>query len=220
MSAAIYRGPTRGYTLTDDDVLWLARGFVGEGGEGCTRKEASALFWCWMDCFLLVRGRWLQEGWSFLSLLRAHSQPLNPLWSDANSDKCVANPSYCTQDKLARRVRIQNMSIGTLRGYGVYQLAMEAQAGTLERAISEPTYDFAACSLTAKQSRPCAGTSVGGNCFLTYSCLKAGEKSDVLSGEVALGTSVETIGVSAVGLLFGAACAWAVWTLLKKRKKG
>lgn len=218
MSKAIYRGPKKGYTLSDTDVLWLARGFIGEGGEGCTRKEASALFWCWMDRFMLVNGRWLQEGWDFVQLLRAHSQPLNPLWSDASTEKCRANPTYCTPDKIARRQRIQNMSITALRGYGAYQLALEAQEGTLERAIARPTYDFAACSLTAKQGRPCPGTSVGGNCFLTYDCLKSGERGGIVKGEVELGISTSTIGFSVVGVLFGVGVAWAAWTLWKKKR--
>ena len=83
--SAIYRGPTRGYQLTDDDVLWLARGFVGEHGKDCTRDEARALFHSWMDRFLLVNAIWLKKRFSFVQLLRAHSQALKKSWGDPTS---------------------------------------------------------------------------------------------------------------------------------------
>ncbi len=216
---AIYRGPTRGYQLTSEDVLWLARAFVGEAGEDCTRKEASALFWCWMDRFMLVNGRWLTEGWSFAALLRAHSQPINPLWADANTSLCLAHPEACTSEKLARRAYIRSLSVSKLQSLGAYQRALEAQEGTLERAVGSATYDFAACSLTAKQGRPCPGISIGGNCFLTYECLKEDEKKSIIAGEVKIGTSTKTLGISALGVIFGAVVLWAAWTLYKKRKQ-
>ena len=83
--AVIYRGPTRGYQLTSEDVLWLARGFVGEHGDNCTRDEARALFDSWMDRFLLVNAVWLRSRYSFTQLLRAHSQALKASWGDPNS---------------------------------------------------------------------------------------------------------------------------------------
>lgn len=176
---AIYRGPTRGYELTDTDVLWLARGFVGEAGS-VTREEAGALFHCWMDRFLLLNMVWLKNKWPFYKFLQSHSQPINPLWTDPNGAKCTKYPKYCTDAHISRRKRIQSLTIKQLTDQGAYQFAKAAQQGDLQRAISEPTYDFAACSLTRKQGRPNEGINLGGNCFLPYSSLKDNEKQAVI----------------------------------------
>jgi hypothetical protein len=184
VSAAIYRGPTRGYTLTDDDVMWLARAFVGECGEDCTRKEAEYHFYCWLDRFLLMRGRWLAEGWSFEQLLRAHSQPINPLWATAGANKCLQHDpdgvDECSPQRIARRAQIRNMTVGRLSSLGVYQYALDAQAGKLKRRYAAPLYDFAARGLVEKQNRPCFGVLVGGQRFLPYECLTASDQKMVL----------------------------------------
>jgi len=75
-----------------------------------------------------------------------------------------------------------------LKSFGAYTYAIEAQNGSLERLIQEPTYDFAACSLTRRQNRPCEGINIGGSCYLTWACLTSKEKSQVLSGEVVIET--------------------------------
>lgn len=217
--AVIYRGPNRGYTLTDEDVLWLARAFVGEAGEDCSEQEAAYLFWCWMQRFMLVKAAWNSESWSFTDLVRAHSQPVNPLWAVAGQGKCVSHPDYCTSDKIARRAKVSGYSVSELSGFGVYQYALKAQSGDLPNPESQPIYDFAACSLIAKQGRPCTGINVGNNCFLTYECLKDSEKKNITPGSVELGTSSTKIGVVILGILFGTAVAWALWTLYGKKKR-
>lgn len=229
MTNAIYRGPTRGYTLTDDDVLWLARAFVGEAGENCTREEAEYHFYCWLDRFLLVRKRWLTEAWSFAALLRAHSQPINPLWATAGAGKCAEKDpngvKECDAGHISRRAYIRSLSVSQLTSFGVYQYALEAQAGTLRRRKSYPLYDFASSGTVEGQRRPCTGILVGGQRFLPYECLTADEKSTVLKNEngtlakVEGGLKVSSIGKIAIGVLFGTAVLWAAWTLYTKRKE-
>lgn len=217
--AAIYRGPEKGYVLDDNDVLWLARAFVGEAGEDCDERDAGALFHCWMDRFHLVRARWNTEGWPFVRLLTAHSQPVNDLWIDPDGEKCRAHPEACTASRIARRKYIQGLTQADLERIGVWDLALAAQDGSLPRTIAEPTYDFAACSLTSKQGRPCPGTNINGNCILTYECLKDGEREDVIPGTVTVEGSVAQQvvtggavagGIGALLLAIGAGVAWLV----------
>jgi hypothetical protein len=212
MIIAIYRGPTRGYQLTYDDVLWLARGFVGEHGEKCSRKAAAALFHSWMDRFLLVNGPWLRERWNFWQLLRAHSQALKPAWGDPDSSKCKKHPSHCTPTHIARRHRIWGLTKKQLQAFGVWKYAVEAQAGDLARVIPAPCYDFAACSLTRQQNRPNAGVPVQGSCYLTYDSLTRGERSNVKKGEVVVSKITAERSINYVlGFAIVAIAVYCIW---------
>lgn len=220
--AAIYRGPKRGYTLDDTDVLWLARGLVGEGGENISRRTAAAHAWSWMERLHLVNAVWSQTGWSYAALVKAHSQALSDLWLDQNSDRCQQYPDKCTAASIARRERIRSLTRAQLEAYGVWQMAVEFQEGTLERPYSEPMYDFAACSLTRRQGRPCAGTEFDGQCFLPYSCLKSGERAAVIDGTVDV--EVNPFGVPKklggwlwIPVLLGA--GYLGWKLWPRRRK-
>ena len=181
--ASVYRGPTRGYKLTETDVLWLARAFIGEAGYHVTGTHAAWLFWAWIGRFLLLDARWNRAGWDFTRFLQSHSQPINPLWTDAHGEKCQRYPKYCTQAHLQRRREIQSLTVEELRELGVYQLALDAQNGELEDPYIKPLYDFAACSLTRKQNRPDPGIDVGGNCFLPFHSLKPGERAMVITDD-------------------------------------
>lgn len=217
--AAIYRGPERGYTLDYADVLWLARGLVGEGGENISRTTAAWHAWSWLERLLLdTRFR----SWSYGKMVENHSQALSPLWLDPDSAKCKQFPDDCKGTRLARRERMRSLSESQLRGYGVWQLAEEFQAGTLDCPYSEPMYDFAACSLTRKQSRPCAGVEQAGQCFLPYRCLKSGEKATVIPGTVDLEVNPFDIPKKLGGwmwipvVLAGGYLAWKLWPRRKR----
>jgi hypothetical protein len=236
-TVAIYRGPTRGYSLTDDDVLWLARGFVGEFEGHLTRKNAQWHFWCWMDRFLLINGGWLKDNRSFYDFIRSHSQAINPIWMTPGSAKCASSSTgACAPDKIARRARMCSLGISQLQSYGsakapVYQWALEAQAGTLERPTSAALYNFAACNaIKENQSdRPCPGIDVDGQCFIIHDCfmgkydgsLKMNDDGS-LPDAVSLGIATKTIGKTVVAVLFGVVVVWAIWTLKpwKRGKKG
>lgn len=219
MTTAIYRGPERGYSLSDDDVIWLARAFVGEFEGHLSRKNAQWHFWCWMDRFLLWKGA--RSLSSFVDLLRSHSSAINPIWMVAGEKKCENMArKECALNLIARRHRMCGLSIKELQHNGAYGFALEAQAGTLERPTGRAIYDFASCEMVGDQHRPCTGISVDGQCFLTFDCLSAKEQAALirnpdgsLPAAVSLGTPVASIAKTAVGLLFGAVVIWALWTL-------
>jgi hypothetical protein len=100
------------YRITPTDVLWLKRMIVGEGGDRPSRRSVAALLWAMANYHMLVEGpRGARPRFSTLTaLLRAYSQPLNPLWSSATTSKCQAYPHLCTSTHLARRARIQRQS--------------------------------------------------------------------------------------------------------------
>lgn len=197
--------------MTSDDVLWLARGFVGECGEDCTREEAQWHFWSWMDRFLLWRGAAKLP--TFAALLRSHSQALNPLWMTVGEGKCAQFPDDCSTARIARRQYVCSLSPSQLQGFGVWTYAVEAAEGKLLRPVKEPIYDFASCELVAKQGRSCTGYSYRGQCFLPFDCLKTSERAAVLEGEVSgyptSGALLKTVAVGG----FLAAVGWALWTL-------
>ncbi|MHC4643926.1 MAG: hypothetical protein ACYTBJ_00390 [Planctomycetota bacterium] len=146
-----------------------------------------------MDRLHLWNAVWSQEGWDLHQLIRAHSQPVNPLWLNPDGSKCRKHPEACTKARLARRRHIQSLTEAQLRTIGAWQLAEAARDGSLPRPISDPIYDFASCSLTGRQNRPCPGVNIGGNCFLTYDCLKPSEKERVIAGAVIQDMPVEEV---------------------------
>ena len=92
------------YTITADDLLWLARSVQYEGG------SAEATVWVYAQRQALYR-----RSSSLASLLRAHSQPINPLWDEATDAKCLEHPEACTPALLARRAEARSRTWGQLR---------------------------------------------------------------------------------------------------------
>jgi hypothetical protein len=177
MTAVVYRGPERGIKLGDEDLMMLARAFIGEAGKHLSRKEASSLFWCWMDRLLLMNAMWSREGWPFWKLVEQHSIPVKPSTLDPSGAWCQKHPKDCTSSQINRRRWIQSLTQEQLVNLGSWGFALEAQAGTLERVIPKPTYDFASCKRVK-------GVNVGGNCFQTYEYLSSSKKKQVIPGEV------------------------------------
>jgi len=186
---AIFRGPKRAYQFTDSDVEWLARSMWGEASDD---EGRIAVCWTHINRFLLVKYRWLNEGWSFKQYVQSHSQPINPDWRRDGKfcrpgGKYHGNQTYCNETQLARRDKYQTQPVPAK----IYALAEKFAAGDIPTPFVEPTYDFAACWLTKKQGRPNPGVSIGGNCHLTYSSLKPGEVGGVLKGYVSVeGSSI------------------------------
>lgn len=108
----VMRGPTGAtYTLTDDDLLWLARAINGEAGTKA--RGGAAVAWALAQNFMLV-GRRPPRVSTFTALIRSYCQPVNPIWADPNGAKCQRNPAACTPAKIARRAQITNMSWGRI----------------------------------------------------------------------------------------------------------
>ncbi len=209
---AIFRGPKKGYTLTDTDIEWLARSMWGEASN---KNGRIAVAWSHINRFLLINYRWMQAGWSFTRYMQSHSQPINPQWR-RDGKFCRPGGKYygrkeCSESLLKRRDKFQKGPIPS----HIMALAIEFADGKYPSPFSEPTYDFAACWLTEKQRRPNRGIELGGNCHLPYSALKPSETGAVIPGEVRVeglsGLPPREITIPFVGVLLtglGALFAW------------
>jgi hypothetical protein len=82
------------YQVTAEDLLWLGRAVEFEGG---TAPDATI----WTYAQLAVR----RNASSLTALIRAHSQPVNPLWDESTDEKCQMYPEHCTVSQLERRAR-------------------------------------------------------------------------------------------------------------------
>lgn len=80
------------YQVTPEDILWLARSIQYEGGD-----HASTI---WTYAQLQAKRR---RSSSLASLVRAHSQPVNPAWDELTDAKCQQHPDRCTPRHLQRR---------------------------------------------------------------------------------------------------------------------
>lgn len=102
------------YQLTPDDILWLARSVQFEGG-----TNPSAVIWTYAQRLALpgVRSNYS----SLASLVRAHSQPVNPKWA-RDGVFCKPGGSYagkpeCSESKLTRRDRAQSIPWSELNAH-------------------------------------------------------------------------------------------------------
>jgi len=90
------------YQITPDDVLWAARAARCEGGG---EQGEAATLWTWTARFALPSYR--RRYGTLMDLVRAHSQPVNPIWQRTGS-KCVQGGQYhgtahCDEAKLSNR---------------------------------------------------------------------------------------------------------------------
>lgn len=94
--------------ITDDDVLWLMRMCVGEGGMDCSRNKAAAMMWSMINRWFLHPGR---KHWpSFKHLLRRFSQPINPRWARGGDlAEKYKNTRFADPKRLKRRDKISNL---------------------------------------------------------------------------------------------------------------
>jgi hypothetical protein len=90
------------YQITPEDALWLARSIQYEGGN----KNATL----WTYAQRLAN----RQGSNLASLVRAHSQPVNPIWASMSGSGCVAHPDRCTPSQLARRQEAASRSWDSL----------------------------------------------------------------------------------------------------------
>lgn len=90
------------YQITPTDLLWLGRALQFEGG------DPVATLWTYTQ-------RQAKTRWSSLAgLVRAHSQPVNPLWDSPDDPKCQQYPHRCTPHQLERRRQARTTPWGAL----------------------------------------------------------------------------------------------------------
>lgn len=104
---AVYQGPDREFEVDKDTALWLARMLYGECGDDCTRQHASAVLWSITNRYLLHKSRFKSVSWdSLVKLVRAFSQPLNPLWARGGK---LATFYESPERQLKRREKMANL---------------------------------------------------------------------------------------------------------------
>jgi len=92
------------YQLTPDDLLWMGRAAQFEGG-----SSPESTIWT-----LTQRQAQIKKP-SLISLVRAYSQPINPIWQTPGEGKCVQYPDRCTASNIARRLVARTTSWDDLR---------------------------------------------------------------------------------------------------------
>lgn len=165
--ATIVSGEKR-YELTADDALWAARAAACEAGGRA--DGTAAVLWTWASLFAK------SSYGSFGALVRAHSQPVNPVWR-ATGDACRPGGSWgarapgnyfdepeCSVEKLMRRERCRTLEWEEIAPV-VRDVVTAFAAGKLPNPVPRAV-DFAHTSVRAK-----AGLKVvknyGGNVFYT-----------------------------------------------------
>jgi hypothetical protein len=94
---ATYQGPDgREITLSDDDMLWAARGITGESRGNASRELCAAFLWAIMRrCLLLGSSRTYGKMWIDFS------QPINPIWLETGW-KCAPGGPYHGKENCSK----------------------------------------------------------------------------------------------------------------------
>lgn len=121
------------YQITPDDLLWLARSTQFEGA------DHAATIWAFAQRFAGI-----QRSGTFTDLIRAYSQPVNPLWDEASDPKCITSPHRCSPETLARRQRARTITWAELNPAvraAVLAFAQASLPNPLPRATDFASYD-------------------------------------------------------------------------------
>lgn len=94
---ATYQGPDgRQIVLSDEDMLWAARGCTGESRGKASRELCAAFLWALMRrCLLLKSSRSYGRMWIDFS------QPINPIWLETGW-KCAPGGPYHGQENCSK----------------------------------------------------------------------------------------------------------------------
>jgi hypothetical protein len=154
--------PGVSYTPTMDEWLWFARACYGESD---SLEGQTAAGWAMVARFAALRqsaAAWREK--TFVQLVRAFSQPVNPIWS-ANS-ACTSDGrgccGNCTAEVLGHRAFVQSRSWAWLqeREPELYFMVMSFAAGVPPRNPVPGMTNFAGGS-----QRRCDEVTVDGNMF-------------------------------------------------------
>ena len=102
----------KGYTykLTPEDILWAGRAVCYEGG-----WDPADVLWCMAQRYVHIGKGYRESDYQhFYKLLRAYSQPINPIWTSTGW-KCKKggpfhNKWQCEEERLDRRDEAQSIS--------------------------------------------------------------------------------------------------------------
>lgn len=199
--SATYKSPHNTLELSDNDLLWLGRMCYGEGGIRCSTAHAAVMIFAMINRYLLHPGR---QHWStFLYMLRAFSQPINPRWMRggdlAEKNK---NKDSCSKSRLDRREYICQMPWDKIP-LSIICAVEAAKNGSLDECLPELKIkktrlsNWAATSTWMKIRYP-HGVNIDGNWFLEDKELSEGgvwflKPKKLSEGEIAVITNKEEI---------------------------
>lgn len=121
---ATYRSKYREFEISDSNLIWIARGLIGEGGEGISQDAASAMLWAMANRLLLTNIKYPNTNRppEYWELWRMFSQPINPRWdglpgNEPGTQKDFCAPGgkwhgtkFCAEKLLERREYYSNAS--------------------------------------------------------------------------------------------------------------
>lgn len=193
------------YQITPQDVLWLARSVQFEGG------DPASTIWTYAQ-----RQAKFRRTSSLTSLVRAHSQPLNPLWDESSDEKCQQYPDRCTAAHLDRRRRARTTAWGDLRP-SIRKAVLDWAKADLPNPVPKAV-DFADEQVSRSFISRNPGTQVvkkSGNWYLAvpsslswpanYVFMQLGSKVSGSARGVGLYLGLAGLGVA------GAFAGWAYW---------
>lgn len=99
--------------IDDNTALWAMRMCWGEGGKKCSIEKASAMLWALMHRWMLWDKK--RRYPTYLSLMRAFSQPINPRWQTGGDLAYkYRNRDAGSPERLRRRKYICSLGINMI----------------------------------------------------------------------------------------------------------
>lgn len=94
---ATYRSNYREFQISDSNLIWIARGLIGEGGEGISKDAASAMMWAMANRLLLTNIKYPDSDRQpeYWELWRMFSQPINPRWDGLPGNEPGTQKEFC-----------------------------------------------------------------------------------------------------------------------------
>ncbi len=186
------------YQLTEEDVLTGARGAWGESSDPA---GAAAVLWTWTQRHATPRYR--RNYPSLASLIRAHSQPVNPRWA-RGGEFCGPGGRYegtdhCAEERLARRERYRTASYASIPAQ-VRAVVERWATASLPNPVPG-AIDFAARGIGAQSGDRLVAT-IGGNLFYSEPDSRSWGPDAV---RIALGTRIASAAPSRSRALAGVA---------------
>ncbi|MCA9604912.1 MAG: hypothetical protein KC619_04935 [Myxococcales bacterium] len=212
---AIQAGSWR-YPLTDRDVLWAGRMVQGETNARAGRADdALAVLWTMTQLFSPAgqEGKYGRQRFGdFTSLIRAYSQPINPLWLGdgmfCRPGGRAAGTEACAADRLARRARLQQTPWRELDAE-LRQVVLDWAAGRTNNPVPGAV-EFAAESVAASFLARNPGAVRVARIHNTFVATEGSQGWSVMPWvEAAARAASLPLGTALMAATAGAALAWA-----------
>jgi len=148
------------YQLTDEDVFWAIKMAIGEGSHPDYILWSMANYLGWHND---PRKRRRFKGSSYLTLILAYSQPINPIWR-RNGRKCAGKENIkanCRPAVLERRETYRSMRYEDMENNPKWReiknLTINWAKGKVPARLPSAVTDFAVASVTKSKLLQSAG---------------------------------------------------------------